>query len=197
MKTTFARAMLLAAIWLGPRAARAQQPVSEGPRSARPITFGFALGADASTGTFGHDPKRRGPALDLVLQMPLSPRQLSFRGDVMVNGFASTGCVLNVSSPAVAGCGASVLERGMLSWSANVVARLNDPARRWSPYALAGAALYTRGGADTAPPPTFGGLQAGVGFEVRTGRRSVLFAEYRYMAMGTGGLAPATLGLRF
>lgn len=188
---------LAVAICIVPATSAAQQASPESAPSARPVTFGFALGAETSTGAFAHDPTNVGPAFDLVVQVPLSPRRLTVRGDVMAHGFANTGCVILVSSPSAAGCGASLLDRGVLSWSADVVARLNDPARRWSPYALAGAALYTRSGADTRGPPTGAGLQAGAGFEVRTGRRTVLFAEYRYMAMGTGGAAPVTFGMRF
>jgi hypothetical protein len=188
---------LVTVICLGPRVAHAQQPTSEAAQAPRPITFGFALGGEASIGAFAHDPTNRAPAFDLVIQVPLSPRRLTVRADVMSHGFQSSGSVVLVSSPAAPGSGASLLDRGVLSWSADVVARLNDPARRWSPYALAGAALYTRSGRDAALPPTGAGLQAGAGFEVRTGRRTVLFAEYRYMAMGTGGVAPITLGMRF
>jgi hypothetical protein len=41
------------------------------------------------------------------------------------------------------------------------------------------------------------GLQAGLGFEARTGKHTNVFAEWRYLSFGASGLAPITLGMRF
>jgi hypothetical protein len=88
----------------------------------------------------------------------------------------------------------------VFSWSADLIARLNDPSVRWSPYAILGAALYAYP-ADRShvmrSPPALAGLQTGVGFEVRIGKRTTLFGEYRHMTVGVGSVAPVTYGMRF
>jgi hypothetical protein len=162
--------------------------------SDRPVTFGFAPGYEIITGLFQNTRiDNRGAALDLQLQVPLAPRRLALRGDVMFLGMDPQACPLSASRSS---CGLYPLG-AVISWSADVVARLNDPSKRWSPYALVGAGLYTHWASNSDPPPARAGLQGGVGFEVRPRRRSVLFAEWRYMAMGTGGVAPMTIGMRF
>ncbi len=60
---------------------------------------------------------------------------------------------------------------------------------------LAGGAFYSDMHPSTGLART--GLQGGIGFEFRPETRSVLFAEWRYMGMGAGGLRPVAIGMRF
>ena len=190
MKAIFAPAVLMIAICVGPRATHAQQPVSESAPSAGPVTFGFALGYADGTGQFAESYKSG--AIDLQVQVPLAPRRLSLRGDLLWSG-SPPGCFSSGPPDRFIGCPAPA---DMITASADIVARLNDPSTRWSPYALAGAGLYmSRGKGDR--PPTPAGLEGGVGFEVRTGKRTTLFAECRYFGFGAGGVAPMTIGMRF
>ena len=78
---------------------------------------------------------------------------------------------------------------------------LNDPATRWSPYVLVGAAYYITPASATEKLKTFdpqqAGYQFGIGTDVHSFTRATLFVELRYMSMPPGGVVPLTVGLRF
>ena len=80
----------------------------------------------------------------------------------------------------------------VVSGSVAMVARLNGPATRWSPYILGGVAVYSydfEDGNVRALRPNHFGLQGGVGFEVRP-RTTTIFIEARYMSIPPGGVVP-------
>jgi hypothetical protein len=87
----------------------------------------------------------------------------------------------------------------LVTGSIDLVARLNDPATRWSPYAVFGAAVNLTGNSDEALVryrPNHGGFQGGVGLEVRPWITTV-FVEIRCMGVPPGGVVPMTIGMRF
>ena len=76
---------------------------------------------------------------------------------------------------------------------------MNDPAKRWSPYLLGGAAGYSFNFADgniKALRPAHFGMQGGLGFEVRP-TKETYFVEIRSMGIPPGGLMPLVVGMRF
>jgi hypothetical protein len=96
-------------------------------------------------------------------------------------------------------CGSSPNMSYIISGSVAMIARLNGPATRWSPYILGGVGAYSydfEDGNIKALRPNHFGLQGGVGFEVRP-RTATIFIEARYMAIPPGGVVPVTIGMRF
>jgi hypothetical protein len=168
----------------------------------RPVSFGFVLGSDAFAGGFrgGAAQGSIGEAVGVQALVPLASRHLAVRGDLLYFAAApAAGCPLSApdaGNPNRFNCSGPRVPTEEYAWSADIVARLNDRSVRWSPYVLVGGALYWC----PSPAPlhlAHNGLQAGVGFEVRTAKYTNMFAELRYMNFGAGGLAPITLGMRF
>jgi hypothetical protein len=167
------------------------------------------VGGEGVTGAY------RGTFVDgvsggLLAQFPLSSRHLSLRTDLVYHWVGTMGGdVVDAVGPVGNGgngrCtgGFSCAVEG--SWSrvveasASLVARLNDPATRWSPYLIGGVAGYLTGNADellTRFRPNHLGFQGGAGFEIRQ-RTHTWFVEARYVGVPPGGLVPVTIGLRF
>ena len=87
----------------------------------------------------------------------------------------------------------------VVSTTFSLVARMNDPATRWSPYVIAGVAAYLTGNTDeplVALRPNHLGFQGGVGFEVRPSKHTY-FVELRYLGIPPGGVLPLTIGMQF
>jgi hypothetical protein len=164
--------------------------------AALPATWGVVAGGVGVTGAYrGY--MSSGAAAGLVAQFPLSVRRLSLRGDIMFTWINAYGSDCKFGG---AGCAIqSVNGSSVGSASFGLVARLNDPAIRWSPYLIAGAAAYATGATDGEFRffrPNHLGLQGGVGFEIRPANHTY-FVEARYMGMPPGGYAPVLLGIRF
>lgn len=160
--------------------------------SDRPIQVGMMLGIEHFTRDMPGN-NEPGLVLDVHVQLPLAQRRLAVRGDVMYHGYFVGSCVNTLGFGG--GSCRSTPFGGLMSWSVDLVARLNDPRTRWSPYVLAGAGLYTN--AEGGSPPTAVGVQGGFGFEVRPGKRGVVFIEWRHLNVGSIGLTPAAIGMRF
>jgi hypothetical protein len=85
----------------------------------------------------------------------------------------------------------------LVSGSFSVVARLNDPATRWSPYVFGGAAVYVTDPVRTDYlRPNHFGVQGGAGFEFRPATHTY-FIELRYFGIPPGGVVPFVVGVRF
>jgi hypothetical protein len=165
--------------------------------SSRPTEWGVMIGGVGVTGAFrGHISTGVGGGLEV--QIPFPPPRVALRADVMYHTIAdyrdTRGCTY------VDPCADAAVGTEVLSGSVSVVARLNSPTTRWSPYIFGGVAIYHVGTANSPieinsrPNPL--GFQGGVGFEVRSGKHTY-FAEMRYMGMSPGGLTPLTIGMRF
>ncbi len=190
MRTHLVRAALASAIFLAATTSNAQAVSTD-----RPLQIGFMLGGAAATGSYsGGQIHNTAGVIGLEVQVPLPPRRLAVRGDLAYFSFFGTNCLLVggfrpcFNNPIV----------DLVPMSANLVARLNDPSTRWSPYLLGGAALYlTSSGGNVGPTPPGAGLQAGLGFEVRPATRTNVFIEWRHLSMGTAGVSSVTMGARF
>lgn len=162
----------------------------------QPVTFGVMAGGENVTGAILHATRgliRPGIALGALAQFPLAPRRLALRADVLFHWVRDDVCY------GFRDCGVTSEFSYVWSGSLSMVARLNDPATRWSPYVLAGAAAYSYDFADgniKALRPNHLGLQGGIGFEARPWKTTV-FAEVRYMGIPPGGVLPFTIGMRF
>jgi hypothetical protein len=184
-----------------PHAARAQDATAE-----RPATWGIIAGGVGVTGAY-RGTLAEGVSGGFVAQFPLPSRHLALRGDLMYN-WIGTGIGDRVTVAGVGGggggCGGIVCAiEG--SWSRivaagfSMVAKLNDPARRWSPYLIGGVAGYLTGNSDEPLiqfRPNHLGFQGGAGFEFRP-RMHTYFVEMRYLGMPPGGVVPVTVGMRF
>jgi hypothetical protein len=82
----------------------------------------------------------------------------------------------------------------------NMVARLNDPQVRWSPYVAGGVGTNIMTGDQGESiyrfRPNRGGFQGGAGFEFRL-RSATTFVEGRYFGLPPGGLAVWNFGFRY
>lgn len=153
-------------------AAGAQEPPSQHSAS-----WGIMAGPDFTAGRYG-DTQSPGATVGILAHFPIDSSHFAIRLDAMFHYLPVNCGSFAVCSPGTPG-----------SVSASVVARLNESATRWSPYAIAGVAGYLN------QYWSFG-LTGGAGLEVRGGTHA-LFLEARYMRMGAGGLVPITLGVRF
>jgi opacity protein-like surface antigen len=176
------------AIWPLGNTARAQD-VS----AARPLEFGLMAGGVGVTGQF-RGKMSSGIVGGAVLQIPLSPRWLALRADLMYMAIVDP----NEPCPDFRGNCSSASE--IASGGLGVVARLSATERHWSPYVVAGVATYHIGHFISPAVATIHtnpfGWQGGLGVEVRSSRH-VFSAEMRYMAMAPGGVAPIVIGMRF
>jgi hypothetical protein len=126
---------------------------------------------------------------------PLESRHLSLRGDILYSWIDT----YNACGSSGDFCGYVDTWSRLLSGSFSLVARLNDPVRRWSPYVFGGVAAYLTGNSDeplTYLRPNHFGVQGGAGFEVRPDKHTY-FVEVRYLGVPPGGFIPVVLGMRF
>jgi hypothetical protein len=156
-------------------------------------SFGVMAGGEFMTGAF-RGAFKPGIELGVIMQSPRFLRQFALRGDVMYHliGEHNSVCIET-------GCTDQNTYSHLVSGSVDIVAHLTDPAKRWSPYVLVGAAVYGIGNADESIvgfTPDHFGFQGGIGFEFRSGKTPVL-VEMRYMAVHPGGVVPVTVGFRF
>jgi hypothetical protein len=175
------------AIWLFGIPAHAQDvPAS------RPVEFGVTAGGVGVTGQF-RGRMSSGLAVGAMLQVPLSPRWLALRADLLYVAIANWEPCADFRGY----CSSTATE--IASGSLGVVARLNAPEHHWSPYVVAGVATYHIGHFISGVPSIHTnpfGWQGGLGFEVRSSRH-VFFAEMRYMTIAPGGVVPVVVGMRF
>jgi len=187
MKTLLVACAVVTATSLTSLSAGAQDAAAE-----QPVTWGIMAGGENVTGAFKSTFKP-GIVLGAEVQFPLPSRRLALRADLMYHliGEYDYVCIEQ-------GCTDQGTHSHLVSGSFSMVARLNDPATRWSPYVVAGAAAYLSGNADEigAFRPNHAGFQGGVGFEVRP-RKSTIFVEMRYMGVPPGGVVPIVVGMRF
>lgn len=150
-------------------------------------------GGENVTGAF-RGAFKPGIVLGAALQFPSSVRRLALRADVMYHLIHENHYACNEI-----GCGDQFTFSHLVTGSFDVLGCLNDPAARWSPYLVVGAAVNLTGNADeriVSFHPNRLGLQGGIGFEVRP-RKTTTFVEVRYMDVRPGGVVPVTIGLRF
>ncbi len=192
MRTHLVGVALASAILFAAQTSNAQEVSTD-----RPVQVGFLLGGEKTTGTFAS-----GGAFGFAwiagvqAQVPLPVRRLAFRSDIAYHGYVTEHCVFAVQpGGGSSDCGNNPL-RSVLSLSADLVVRLNDPKTSWSPYLLGGGAFYS-GSSKVGGLPSSAGVQEGFGFEIRPARRWIVFAEWRHMGMGSGGMSAVTLGARF
>ena len=196
---------LFAAAWLGwlsmcPTAGHAQDS-----SSAQWVSWGIMAGGEGVTGAY-RGTLAQGLAGGVIAQFPLPSRHLALRADLVYHwvgtmggdvvtpmGGSSGGCTGGIS------CSISGSYSRIVATSLSLVARLNDPATRWSPYLIGGVAGYLTGNSDEPLMqfrPNHLGFQGGLGFEVRPSRHTY-FIEMRYMGIPPGGVVPVTIGVRF
>ena len=135
-----------------------------------------------------------GIVMGAEVQFPLPTRRLALRADVLYHWIWEYGYVCIET-----GCIDQGRHSHLVTGSFDLVARLNDPATRWSPYVVLGAAVNLTGNSDEAIVsyrPNHGGFQGGVGLEVRPCKHTY-FVEIRYMGVPPGGVVPVTIGMRF
>jgi hypothetical protein len=188
MKTLLSALSTAAAISLTTTAVHAQEVGIQ-----QSVSFGVFAGGENVTGSYKSSFKP-GIVAGTEAQFPLQNRRLALRADVAYHWIGETGTACFET-----GCVDQGRHSHMWSGSVDLIARLNDPATRWSPYVIAGGAFYLMGNADErllSFQPSRVGLQGGVGFEVRP-RNKTLFVELRYMSVPPGGVVPVTIGMRF
>jgi hypothetical protein len=151
--------------------------VAQDSASRQSVSWGIMAGGDFTTGK-ASNPQSSGATVGVLAQFPIESSHFAIRLDAMFHYLPVNCGSFAVCSPGTPG-----------SLSANVVARLNSSATRWSPYAIAGVAGFLN------EYWSFG-LAGGAGFEVGDAKHA-LFLEARYMRMAAAGLVPVTLGVRF
>jgi hypothetical protein len=165
--------------------------LADSSAGAQGITWGIFAGEESATGAF--DNLQPAFAIGALAQSPLSARSVGrvwLRTDVLFSPIGNNPCGSH--------CDAIFPYSFLASASLSLIARLNDPAVRWSPYAIVGATGYIAeslphiGTIKAAPF----GAEGGIGFEVRL-QHETIFAEARYMTISPGGVVPVTVGMRF
>jgi hypothetical protein len=167
----------------------AAQDVAAGP----PVAFGIMAGGENVTGAF-RGAFKPGIVLGTAVHLPVSVRRFTVRGDVMYHWIWEYGYACNEN-----GCVDQGRHSHLVTGSVDMVARLNDPATRWSPYVVVGAAVNFTGNSDekiVSYRPHQLGFQGGVGFDFRPWKTTT-FVEVRYMDVSPGGILPVTIGMRF
>jgi TonB family protein len=161
-----------------------------------PISWGWSLGGENVTGAFAQSRNfMPGVEVGAQVQFPLPSRRLAIRVDGM---YHSVG-VTDHCPPAARDCGVEFLSADIGTFGVNLVARLNDPQVRWSPYLVGGAGVNLTGASDqpfTAYRPDHVGFQAGAGFEFRLSHATT-FVESRYFDLSPGGVVAWNFGLRY
>jgi hypothetical protein len=177
--------------------------------AARQAAWGIMAGGEGVTGAY------RGTLVDgvaggVMAQFPLPSRHLSLRADLEYHWVGTSGGDrVDVVHPGGVGsdgrCAGGILcaiggsYSRIVATSFSLVARMNDPATRWSPYLIGGVAGYLTGNSDEPLfqfRPNHLGFQGGVGFEVRPNKHTY-FVEMRYLGVPPGGIVPVTVGMRF
>jgi hypothetical protein len=153
-------------------------------------SLGIMVGRDDMTGAYSGGFKA-GFTVGAVAQFPTSSRRLSVRTDAMVHLIGVNDEVCDER-----GCADQGLSAVLGSATLSVVARLNDPVTRWSPYVMVGPAVYLGDATFESLRANHFGLQGGAGFEMRSDRHTY-FIEARYLGMPPGGVVPVVLGVRF
>jgi hypothetical protein len=167
--------------------------VAQEVAAGRSIALGIMAGGENVTGAF-RGAFKPGVVLGAAVQFPLSVRRLAVRADVTYHLIHDNHYACNEI-----GCADQFTFSHLVTGSFDVVARLNVPATRWSPYVVVGGAVNLTGNSDERMAsfnPNHLGLQGGIGFEARP-RKSTMFVEMRYMDVRPGGVIPVTIGLRF
>lgn len=196
--------VLFVCVLVLPRSGVAQEVADQAHASWGAMTGGVGV-----TGTFRGflEEGVTGGALALV---PLPSRHLSLRADLLYNWIGTgRGDMVDVVTPGGRAnngrCDVGItclIESGwsrIVSASVSVVARVNGPSTRWSPYAFGGVAGYLTGNSDEPLAQIRAnhlGFQGGVGFEVRP-MINTYFVEMRYLGIPPGGVLPITIGMRF
>jgi hypothetical protein len=160
-------------------------------------SWGIMAGAVSVTGGFS-GALTGGPVGGIEGQVPLEARHLSLRADIMYSWIDTyhSGCGNSIEGGF---CGYVDTWSRLISGSFSLVARLNDPAKRWSPYVFGGVAAYLTGNSDeplTYLRPNHFGFQGGVGFDVRPNKHTY-FVEAHYLGVAPGGFIPVVIGMRF
>lgn len=164
---------------------------------------------DAVTGAY-RGSLEQGIAGGFVAQFPLPSRRLALRGDLIYHWIGTSGGdAVDVAYAGGGGnsgrctggftCAVEGSYSRVVAGSFSLVARLNDPTVRWSPYLIGGVAGYLTGNSDellTQYRPNHLGFEGGVGFEIRPSNHTYSI-EIRYMGMPPGGFVPMTIGMRF
>jgi hypothetical protein len=168
--------------------------LAQGTVDDRPNTWGVVAGLENFTGAFagGLYP---GLVLGALAHLPLAVPRLALRTDINLHVFDSYHEICNLSFP---GTCAHQFDPGfVVSGALGLIARLNDPSVRWSPYLLGGVAAYLNDGQHFSYLGTgHFGLEGGLGFDYRSSKRTY-FVEMRYLWMPPGGVVPVTVGMRF
>jgi hypothetical protein len=183
----------IAALCVAGGAARAQDTSNE-----RPVSIGVMIGANKLAGSYDSAFKT-GVVLGVDALFPLPARRLAIRADVLYHNIGEHN-VICLNSP-IGPCSDQGTSSHLITTSADLLLHLNDPASRWSPYVLVGAAYYVTGASSAeklkAFDPQQAGYQVGIGTDVHSSTSAIFFVEIRYMSMPPGGVVPLTVGLRF
>jgi len=159
-------------------------------------SWGIMVGGVGVTGAY-RGLLSSGASIGADASFPLASSRLAIRADLLFHyiDWYHYGCPPLDVDCGIGGDGFSTAVSGSLG----LVVRLNEAARRWSPYVIAGVATYYFGSADgplTWMRPNHFGFQGGAGFEVRPARQTY-FVEMRYLGIPPGGIVPITIGMRF
>ena len=189
------RALLVCCIGvLAPLSTVAAQDATQDLRAS----WGIMAGGVSVTGGF-NGLLTAGPVGGIEGQVPLDVRRLSLRADIMYSWIDSYHSGCGGSGGDSGFCGYVDTWSRLISTSFSLVARLNDPVVRWSPYLFGGIVGHITGSPDE-PLRNIRtnrlGMQGGVGFEYRPAKHT-WFAEVRYLGMPPGGVVPFVVGVRF
>ena len=172
-------------------------PPGSGPPDV-PMSWGWSLGGENVTGAFARSGQfLPGFAVGALVQFPLPSRHLALRVDGMYNAIIKNDVTCTFGTPNR--CFRQGDYKQLVTLGVDMVARLNDPQVRWSPYVVGGVGINIPSGNTKGAfefPPNHGGLQGGVGFEYRL-RRATSFVEARYIGLPPGGLAVWNFGVRY
>src|ERR1019366_628902 len=109
------------------------------PAGALPVSWGVMAGGENLTGAYVGAFKP-GIVMGAEVQFPLPTRRLALRADVLYHWIWEYGYVCIET-----GCIDQGRHSHLVTGSFDLVARLNDPATRWSPYVVLGAAVNLTG----------------------------------------------------
>jgi opacity protein-like surface antigen len=191
MERFLAACAISMSVWVWGNPAHAQ----DAPAS-RPIEFGLMAGGVGVTGQF-RGRISSGPSGGVEAQVSLPPHWLALRADLQYLAITNyqTPCGGRPGDCSVDGNATRVVSGGV-----GVVARLNAPDARWTPYVVGGIAMYRVDKSDSGRMTTVRtnpfGWQGGLGIEVRSSKH-VFFSEARYMTIAPGGVVPIVVGMRF
>ena len=149
-----------------------------------PAQWGILFGPQIVTGPFT-GAFRTGAVFGLLGNVPITPQRLSLRLDATYHWMNDQSNSNRFS--------------WILSGSADLIVRAKDRGAEWSPYALAGVAVYGFGDSEGSIQfyhPKHFGLEGGVGVEFREPHHTT-FIEARYQSIPPGGVIPIVLGFRY